>query len=203
MMHIVEVSPQELISNNYQQPVFCQMANWDLYHRKDGGEWDEQHFYNNHDAYCCEFDVFTMYADILINGMYWEDDMPALFTKEDTAKDNFNIKVIADITCDVEGSVPITTRATDIYDPTIGWSRSKQTEVEPFGEDTIDVMAVTNLPTELPKNASEAFGSHLIENIIPLLIKGDQDNILRNATITQDSKLTDAYTYLTSFVEED
>lgn len=203
MMHIVEVSPQELISNNYQQPVFCQMANWDLYHRKDGGEWDEQHFYNNHDAYCCEFDVFTMYADILINGMYWEDDMPALFTKEDTAKDNFNIKVIADITCDVEGSVPITTRATDIYDPTIGWSRSKQTEVEPFGEDTIDVMAVTNLPTELPKNASEAFGSHLIEHIIPLLIKGDQDNILRNATITQDGKLTDAYAYLTSFVEED
>ena len=202
-MHILEVSPQDLISNNYQQPVFCQMTNWDLYHRKDGGEWDEQHFYNNHDAYCCEFGVFTMYTDILINGMYWEDDMPALFTKEETAHKNFNIQVIADITCDVEGSVPITMRATDIYNPTIGWSRKEQKEVAPFGEDTIDVMAVTNLPTELPKNASEAFGSNLVEHIIPLLINGDQDTILERARITEQGKLTPSYAYLESFVTED
>jgi saccharopine dehydrogenase (NAD+, L-lysine-forming) len=200
-LQILEVTPQELISNNYQQPVFCQMTNQNLYHRKDGGAWDEQHFYNNHKDYCCEFGVFTMYTDILINGMYWEDDMPALFTKEETAKESFNIKVIADITCDVEGSVPITTRATDIYDPTIGWSKTMQKEVPPFGEDTIDVMAVTNLPTELPKNASEAFGSHLVDHIVPLLMNGDKEAILQNATITQEGDLTKRYAYLEDFVK--
>ncbi|MEY2923803.1 MAG: hypothetical protein RLZZ337_343 [Bacteroidota bacterium] len=200
-MEITEVSPHDFVMKKYNTSVFTHLTNWDLYHRKDGGEWSDAHFYANHDAYCCEFDQYFECTDILINGMYWEDDMPALFTKEDTAKPNFNIKVIADITCDVEGSVPITMEATDIYNPTFGWSKTEQKKVAAYGTDTIDVMAVTNLPTEMPKNASEEFGGLLLEHIIPLLINGDKDDILKRARITQDGALTSEYSYLQEFVE--
>jgi len=200
LMKIKEVSPQEFISQPPIGAYFTQLTSWDLYHRKDGGSWQLGHFYDHHTEYCCEFDNFLAHSDILINGMYWEDDIAPLFEKKDTQLPNFNIKVIADITCDVEGSVPITMKATDIYDPTFGWSKSEQKMVAPFGEDTIDVMAVTNLPTEMPKNASEKFGNLLLEHIMPLLVNGDQDEILKRARITQNGELTEEYLYLKDYV---
>jgi hypothetical protein len=201
-MKIRECSPQEFVSQPPRGSYFTQLTSWDLYHRKDGGKWDQSHFYKNHNEYCCEFDNFLPYTDILINGMYWEDDLPELFSKKDTKSKDFGIQVIADITCDVEGSVPITMEATDIYNPTFGWSKSQQKQVEAYGEETIDVMAVTNLPTEMPKNASTEFGSLFLEHIAPLLISGDKDDILKRARITQDGKLTSEYAYLQSYIEE-
>ncbi len=199
-MKLKECSPQEFISQPPRNAYFTQLTSWDLYHRKDGGPWDIQHFYNNHEAYCCEFDNFLPYTDILINGIYWEESMSPLFAVKDTKQSNFEIKVIADITCDVQGSVPITMEATNIYNPTFGWSKSEQKQVAPFGEDTIDIMAVTNLPTELPKNASEEFGSILMEHILPLVAQRDKQSILKRATITAKGKLTKNYEYLTDFV---
>ena len=200
LMGIKEATPQEFVSKTVKGPCFVQLTNWDLYHRKDGGKWSDEHFYNNHDAYCCEFDNFLTHTDILINGMYWENDMPPLFTKADTKREHFKLKVIADITCDVEGSIPITMKDTDIYDPTFGWSKSQQKEVLPYGPDTVDVMAVTNLPTEMPKNASAEFGGSLLEHIFPLLINGDKNKILDKATITKNGKLNTHYRYLQDFV---
>lgn len=203
VMKIKEATPQEYISQPPRGAYFTQLTSWDLYHRKDGGVWDIEHFYQNHQAYCCEFDNYIPYTDVFINGMYWEDDMPALFDKKDTKPNKpFEIKVIADITCDVEGSVPITMEATDIYNPTFGWSRSGQKQVEPYGDDTIDVMAVTNLPTEMPKNASEEFGGLFLEHIIPLLVDGDQDDILKRAQMTEGGQLTETFSYLQDFVDE-
>lgn len=200
-MKIKECSPQEFISQPPRGAHFTQLTSWDLYHRKDGGLWDLNHFYAHHDAYCCEFDNFLAHTDILINGMYWEEDMPALFSKKDTQVSDFAIQVIADITCDVEGSVPITMEATDIYHPTFGWSKSKQVQTDPYGLDTIDVMAVTNLPTEMPRNASSEFGSLFLEHIAPLIADGDRDSILHRATITKFGKLTPEFSYLKDFVD--
>ena len=202
LMKIKEASPQEYVSQPPRGAYFTQLTNWDLYHRKDGGSWEESHFYKNHGEYCCEFDNYTPYSDILINGMYWEDDLPALFTKKDTKAKNFELKVIADITCDVEGSVPITMEATDIYNPTFGWSKSDQKQVDAYGEDTIDIMAVTNLPTEMPKNASTEFGTLMLDHILPLLIDGDQEDILKRATMTSGGTLTKEFAYLQDFVDE-
>ena len=201
IMKIKEASPQEFISQPPKGAYFTQLTSWDLYHRKDGGPWDINHYYKHHSAYCSEFDNFLPYTDILINGMYWEEDMPVLFEKNDTKSKNFDIKVIADITCDVEGSVPITMEATDIYNPTFGWCRSKQKQVEPYGEDTIDVMAVTNLPTEMPKNASAEFGTLMLDHILPLLIEGDKDGIIKRGRMTENGKLTKEFDYLQSFVD--
>ncbi|PCJ65257.1 MAG: alanine dehydrogenase [Bacteroidetes bacterium] len=201
LMKIKEVSPQEFISQPPNGAYFTQLTSWDLYHRKDGGEWDAKHYYEHHDQYCSEFDNFLPYTDILINGMYWQEDMPVLFEKKDTKSDRFAIQVIADITCDVEGSVPITMEATDIFHPTFGWSKSQQKQVEAYGEDTIDVMAVTNLPTEMPKNASTEFGTLMLDHILPLLIDGDKDGILKRARLTDGGKLTDEFSYLQDFVE--
>jgi len=199
-MKLKECTPQEFVSQPPKSSHFTQLTSWDLFHRKDGGPWDIQHFYKHHNDYCCEFDNFFQNTDILINGMYWEDSMPPLFTVKDTQLPHFNIQVIADITCDVEGSVPITLEATDIFNPTFGWSKTQQKKVEPYGEDTIDIMAVTNLPTELPKNASEEFGSLLLEHIFPLIIHGDKSAILDRATIASNGKLTSNFSYLKNFV---
>ncbi|MFY0645011.1 MAG: alanine dehydrogenase [Bacteroidia bacterium] len=201
-MQLKEVSPEEFLHRTFNETVFVQLKNEDLYERIDGEDWNDSHFYNNHSEYKSLFGAYLTKTDMLINGMYWEDDMPALFTKEDTSKQDFALQVIADITCDVEGSVPITMEATDIYNPTFGWSKSQQCQVEKYGDDTIDIMAITNLPTEMPKNASQEFGHLLLDHIIPLLINDPQNEILDKASITTfNGNLNSHFEYLRDYVE--
>jgi len=201
-MGIKEVNPADFLKQEFDFPVFTSLKNEHLYRNKDHSlAWDERHFYDNHEAYEGTFNAFAKSTDLLINGMYWEDDMPALFTKEETGKKDFRIKVIADITCDVEGSVPITLRATSIEDPVVSWHPELQKEVEPYSENAIDVMAVTNLPTELPSDASSDFGEVLAAEIIPQLINGDPQGILKNATLCEAGSLTEKYAYLQEFLD--
>ena len=124
-----------------------------------------------------------------------------LFTKEETAHDDFSIQVIADITCDVEGSVPITLRATSTEDPVVAWDPITQREILPYSPQCIDVMAVTNLPTELPADASRDFSEVLSKEIVPLLVNGDPDGILRGATLCENGELSEKYSYLQDFVD--
>jgi hypothetical protein len=198
-MKIPEWTPEEFLQN--EEAGFVHLDNPDIYRRRDGAAWDLNHFFDHHSKYSGQFEKYLSKTDILINGMYWESDMPALFKKSDTMRSDFRIKVIADITCDVEGSVPITMEATDIYHPTFGWSKTEQKKVAAYGQDTIDVMAVTNLPTELPRNASEEFGSALLKDVLPLLIDEPQHPIIRAACICEKGELCDDYAYLESFVQ--
>lgn len=197
---IKQVNAEEFLNNDYDHPVFTNLRNRDIYfHKSNPNDWDRMHFYENHTEYACKFDPFLSKTDLLINGFYWEDDLPALFAKEDTANPNFNIKVIADITCDVEGSIPITFKATSIEDPTFGWDANKKVTTSPYLENTIDVMAVTNLPTEMPASASEDFGQALAEHIIPLFFEADPENIIGRATITENGKVTEHFSYLNDY----
>lgn len=200
-MKITEVSPGEFVYKESEEMIFTHLPNEILYERKDGGEWSDAHFYANHQDYTCNFEPYIAAADILINGMYWEDDLPPLFKKEDTAREDFRISVIADISCDVNGSVPITVKATDIYHPTYGWSRSQQKDVPKYGKDSIEIMAVTNLPTEMPQHASQEFGSMLLEHILPLLVDQPDHPVLKRATIAKGGQLTEEYSYLQDFVD--
>lgn len=194
-----EISPEDL-DKEFEEPVFCIFKNHHIYRRKDGKDWDTAHFYTHHDEYEGVFHYYLNEIDLLINGFYWEDDLPPLFTKKETAGHDFNIRVIADITCDVEGSVPITMRATSIEDPTFGWDPETMKTTPPYLENTIDVMAVTNLPTEMPASASEEFGSDLTKYILPLFIE-DPEGILKHATLLENGKLTEDYDYLKDYLE--
>lgn len=197
---IREVRPAELRNAHFNEPVFALLENEHLYSRKDGKAWNRSDFFANHDHYEGIFQPYLSHVDMLINGMYWEDDMDALFQKADTAKSDFRMRVIADITCDVEGSVPITMRATPINDPVFGWDGTLQQTTAPYLPDTIDVMAVTNLPAELPSSASEEFGDAMLQHILPLLIEGDRDRILERATLTHMNRtLTPDYEYLKDY----
>jgi alanine dehydrogenase len=176
-------------------PIFVNLEPDDLFVRKDGAAFDTKHFYSNHEAYDLPFEAYYKRADLMINGIYWSDDLPIYFTKDEIASDEFNISVIADITCDVEGSVPITYKATPIEDPVIGWDKKAQKPCPPFLKDTVDVMSVTNLPCELPADASELFGNDFATKVVPELLK-PQSTILDNATITENGVLTEKYQYL-------
>jgi saccharopine dehydrogenase (NAD+, L-lysine forming) len=197
-----EVDTDTFKSSDNTGIYFVHLDNSKLYKRLDGQEFESAHFYKNHEVYKCVFNQYLAYTDLLINGMYWEQDMEVLFTKEEVKGKEFSIQVIADITCDIEGSVPITIKDTVIKEPVFGWDRDKGQEAAPYGKHTVEVMAVSNLPAELPRNASEAFGEMLSRDVLSLLLFGDDKGIIKNATLTKGGKVQEAYAYLNAFGAE-
>lgn len=199
-LQIKEVTPNQYLHVRYDEPVFVQLNSPDLYVHPSLTQWNTQHFYKHHAEYKSQFKGYAECTDLLVNGIYWTEDLPRLFETADTSDaEKFAPTVIADISCDVEGSVPITYKATSIADPVIGWSRRTLSPCEPFGDDSIDVMAVGNLPNELPKDASEEFGEMLMHKVIPELMQ-KKSRLIEEATITTAGKLTAHFAYLSDYV---
>lgn len=195
-----EVTREELVEESYNVPVFAHLRPEDFYARKDGELWDKSDFYVHPEEYESTFLPYAEVTDLMINAIYWHNKIPVFFTKENMKSPDFRIKVIADITCDIEGSVPCTTRATTIADPVYGWHSYYEKETDPYLPNTVDIMAVGNLPCELPKDASYEFGQSLLKYIIAPLLMSDKDNIIKRATITDNGKLTERYNYLEDYV---
>lgn len=201
-LQIREVTPNQYLHVRYDEPVFVQLNSPDLYVHPTLTQWDTQHFYKHHGEYKSQFKGYAECTDLLVNGIYWTEDLPRLFEAGDTAdREKFAPTVIADISCDVEGSVPITYKATSIADPVIGWSRRNQSPCDAYREDSIDVMAVGNLPNELPRDASEEFGEMLMHKVIPELVAGGS-RLIDGATIARGGHLTAHFSYLSDFVAE-
>jgi alanine dehydrogenase len=201
-LQIREVTPNQYLHVRYDEPVFVQLNSPDLYVHPTLTQWDTQHFYKHHGEYKSQFKGYAECTDLLVNGIYWTEDLPRLFEEGDTKDaEKFAPTVIADISCDVEGSVPITYKATSIADPVIGWSRRNQSPCEAYTEDSIDVMAVGNLPNELPRDASEEFGEMLMHKVIPELVAGGS-RLIDGATIARGGHLTAHFSYLSDFVAE-
>ena len=200
-IQIREVTPNQYLHIEYNEPVFVQLNSPDLYVHPTLKQWDTKHFYQHHGEYISQFKGYAACTDLLVNGIYWTEDLPRLFETEDTQDpEKFKPTVIADISCDVEGSVPITYKATSIKDPVIGWSRRTLSPCEPYTEDSVDVMAVGNLPNELPKDASEEFGEMLLQLVMPEFMS-DKSRLIEEATITQSGNLTAHFQYLSDFVQ--
>ena len=200
-IQIREVTPNQYLHIEYNEPVFVQLNSPDLYVHPTLKQWDTKHFYQHHGEYISQFKGYAACTDLLVNGIYWTEDLPRLFETEDTQDpEKFKPTVIADISCDVEGSVPITYKATSIKDPVIGWSRRTLSPCEPYTEDSVDVMAVGNLPNELPKDASEEFGEMLLQLVMPEFMS-DESRLIEEATITQSGNLTAHFQYLSDFVQ--
>ena len=157
-------------------------------------------FHAHPEAYKCLFSSYVNQTDVLMNGIYWEKRIARLFEKDDIKRNDWRINVISDITCDVDGSVPINMGSSTIADPVYGVDRHTLQQTAHFQntKDTIDVMAVDNLPNELPCDASQYFGVHFEKYILPELFK-DSSEILRRATICEEGKLTKKYEYLSDY----
>lgn len=200
-INIREVSPNQFLHVEYNEPVFVLLNSPDLYVHPSLKAWDTKHFYQFHHEYKGQFSGYCSKTDLLINGIYWTEDLPRLFEISDTQIPGFVPSVIADISCDVEGSVPITYKATSIADPVIGWDTNSLSPCEPYLANSIDIMSVGNLPNELPKDASEEFGEMLSLHIIPELF-AEHSRLLEDATITRGGNLTAHFEYLSDFVQE-
>ena len=199
-LDIEPVEPADFLTHEYQYPVYTHLKGSTLYARKDNDLFHRDDFHANPQAYKCMFSSFVNQADILMNGVYWEHDIPRLFEKQDIQRKDWRIRVISDITCDADGSVPINLGASTIADPVYGIDRKTLSRTDPFQNtgDTIDVMAVDNLPNELPRDASQYFAVHLEKYVISELLKEESD-ILRRATICENGKLTKDYEYLSDY----
>jgi saccharopine dehydrogenase (NAD+, L-lysine-forming) len=196
--NIKQVTPSDILTKIYSEPVFAVLLTENLYERIDGKPYDRSDFHHDPTRYRCVFRYYLPQCDLLINGIFWDQRMDRLFSENDTRLSTFRPKVIADISCDVQGAVPITLKDTPIYDPVFGYNPSSMTLTEPYLKDTIDVMAVSNLPTELPRDASEGFGHILLEYVMPELLK-EESSIIENACICRDGKLTHDFEYLADY----
>ena len=201
-MEIAKISPQEFLSKNIEFPVYTQVHSNEYNKTKDGSLFSMDEFHTNPHNFEGDFLKYTKQADLLIAGAFWDPNAPVLFTKEDAIKSDFRIKVIADITCDIEGSIPSTLRPSTIDDPIYDYSAQEQKEKPAFsGEENITVMAVDNLPCELPINASNDFGAQLMDNVLPHLFNGDKEEVIQRATITENGELAEKYSYLQNFLD--
>jgi saccharopine dehydrogenase (NAD+, L-lysine-forming) len=200
-LNIREVTKREYINQTFDEPVFVHLRVDDLYRRKDGMAWDKSDFYHNPELYECNFRPFYAHTDMMINAIFWKQGIPVFFTREEMKNSDFKIHVIADITCDIDGSIPSTVRSTTIEDPVYGWHALSEKVVAPFQKHTVDVMAVGNLPCELPLDASTEFGTYLMHHVLPELIDNEKGFIITHATITENGELTPGYRYLRDYVE--
>lgn len=201
-MGVDKVTPNAFIEEQFDRPVFTQLNSRDYHVRKEGGEFNRHEFFDHPERYHGDFLKYTRHTDLLIAGAYWAPNQPVLFAKEDVLHGDFKMNTIADITCDIEGSIPSTKKPTTIEDPLYDYNPSEDI-VEPALSDeaNITVMAVDNLPCELPRDASESFGNELLQNVLPHLLDGDKDGIIDRATITIDGQLNKHYEYLQDYVD--
>ncbi|MDN5212634.1 NAD(P)-dependent oxidoreductase [Fulvivirgaceae bacterium BMA12] len=200
-MDIRRVSPAAFLEERFDGPVYTQLNARDYNTHKEGKPFKRGEFYKDPVDYESGFLPFARVADMLIAGAYWDPRAPVLFTREDILKKDFEIKVIADITCDIEGSIPSTKKPATIDDPIYDYNPSED-KVEPALSDeaNITVMAVDNLPGELPRDASRDFGFELVNHVLPNLLYEDKDEIIKRATIVEKGKITERYNYLQDFV---
>lgn len=201
-LNIKEVSVTEYLNEEFEEAVFCQIGVLDYNKRRDGRELEENDFFNNPEEYVSDFMRFAKVTDYFIAGHFYGEGSPYFFTREEAKNKSFNISLIADVSCDIDGPVASTIRPSTIASPFYGYDPQREREVPFDTENAITVMAVDNLPCELPRDASEGFGEMFLEHVIPALFNGDKDGILQRAKITENKKLTADFAYLQEFLDE-
>ena len=196
---IRQVSSSEFLENNFNEPVFTQAIVTDYYKKSDGSDSTKSDIYNNPQDFERDFMKFAKVSDMYISGHFWDSNAPYIYTREDAKSDDFNIKVVGDISCDIDTAVASTIRPTTIADPLYGYNAQTETEIDFNADNAITVMVVDNLPCELPKDASADFGREFIDKILPHLID-DKENVIGRATICANGDLTPDHEFLRDYV---
>ena len=201
LLGIKEVSKADFKKYEYDIPVYVHIDFSDYNARIDGSTFLSNDFFSNPKLFRSTFMDYASCADILIAGHYYAQGSPYLFTREDVKSPLFNIRTVADISCDINGPIASTIRSSTIQNPIYGYNPETETEDEFDKDSVISVMAVDNLPCELPKDSSEDFGSQMLSEIFPLLFDCKDSDVIKDATICENGDLTSNFEYLRDFLE--
>jgi len=199
---IKQVSPDEFLNKSFDQPVFVHLNTLDYNKRIDGKASSKSDFYTNPGSYQSDFLKFAKTAEMFIAGHYYASGSPFLFTREDAKSKEFKIRTVADVSCDINGPIACTIQPSTIQNPIYGYNPLTELIDDYAKPDVIAVMAVDNLPCELPKDSSIDFGADLIKQILPCLLSTDPHKVIERATICENGKLTQQFSYLESYVKD-
>jgi saccharopine dehydrogenase (NAD+, L-lysine forming) len=200
LLHIRRITPYEFTHYTFREPTYTQLHSNNYNEPIDGAQWNTHDFYTHPEKFRSTFLKYTRWCDLLIHCSFWDPRAPKQFTKEQMRSPEFGISVIADVTCDINGSIPSTTQASTIPYPFYGYDTKYENIVGAFDKNAVTVMAVDNLPCELPRNASEDFGKELIDKVLPSLLQDDTEGIIERATIVKEGKLMPRFEYLRDYV---
>lgn len=200
-MKIKQVSIEDYLTKTFDKPVYTQIDVLDYNKRKDGVVATKEDFYKNPHEYVSDFERFTKVSDLFMAGHFYGNGAPVILTREMLNAPDNKIKVVADISCDVAGPIECTLRSSTIAEPLYGYYPSEGIEVPVSHPGAVVVMAVDNLPCELPKDASEGFGEMFLQHVIPAFFNSDKDGILDRAKITEKGQLTERFKYLQDYVD--
>jgi alanine dehydrogenase len=201
LLPIRKVTPKQFLTEEFDEPVYVHLDTHEYYERKVDGGFDKKDFYNNPDHYFSILPTFVKRADMYVACHLWAGGNPVLITNHDISQSDWKCMVIADVSCDTNGPIAPTIRASKIADPIFGYDRMQHVETDYKNDGAIAVMSIDNLPCELPKDASEDFGDELLRSVFPLLFGEDPHDIIWKATeTTLKGELTPHFEYLHDYV---
>ena len=197
--NIKQVSKSDFIENTYYYPVFCNLETSDYVQENSNKSFNLKHFIKNPTQYNSIADKYLEKTNLLISAHYWDPLSPKIFNLNNLHKFR-KLKVIGDITCDINGSIPSTLKSTSIKDPYFYYDKSNHKETNK-SVNALAIMAVDNLPSELPRDSSEEFGDNIITEVLPYIINKDDGRIMK-ATIAADGNFLSKYSYLKKYILE-
>jgi alanine dehydrogenase len=197
-----EVHADAFLKEDFNEAVFTRLDVGQYNARRDGRAFEMGQFIADPTEFKSTFMKYAEVADMYIAGHYWAEGSPFLFTRDDMKQESWRVKVVADVSCDIDGPVACTIRPSTIADPLYGYDPATEGECAFNDPKGITVMAVDNLPCELPRDASHGFGKEMMAHVIPLLVGGDRDNMITNATeTTLSGELAPKYRYLQDYID--
>ena len=202
LLDVQEVEPDEYLSKSFDYPVYVHLKGSNLYQHSINKSYQRDHFHEHPEEYTCLFEQYAAQTDILMNGIYWAADVPRLFSMELMQSNQFKIQTIADITDDKNGSVPCNLGDATIENPVYGVDKLTGEQTAPYLPNSVDIMAVGNLPNELPRDASRYFGEQLIKYILDDVRKGGSA-VIDRATMLNKGQLTEPFNYLKEYAALD
>ena len=198
---IRQVTPEQFVSKPFDEAIYTRLDPWHYTKRQDGKAFDFDHFVSNPESYESSFGPYGENTDLFIPCHFWDPRSPLMVEREHLDSGRFPIKMVADISCDIVEPVASTIRASTIADPYYGYDPSTGEETKPFGTGAVTVMAVDNLPGELPRDAASDFGEALVAQVIPELLGEIDSGMLERASIVAGGRLTSTYAYLQDYLD--
>lgn len=200
LINLQRVSPEDFLQNPTAVGVYTHIDTPEMYARNDGTTFNKSDFYANPKLYKSVLADYVKHADIYYACHLWNAKNPVLLDQSFFQQNN-RCKVVADISCDLNGPIACTIKASKVSDSIFGYDPATGTEVDFRNEDAVAVMSIDNLPCELPKEASEDFGNEIMKSILPALLNNDADGILCKGTeTTLEGTLTPQFEYLADYV---